>query len=426
MNDGAIIKIWDQEAGNIIWDNDDKIGIFEYNKDFNRDKLNLSPFKIPLHVSGNIFFKDNRGPTFKGLPGLLADSLPDKFGNTLINEWLKSQGRASTSLNPVERLCFIGTRGMGALEFEPAYRSVDNAPSKINVTSLRQVAEQILRAKKDFKSHLSTHDKKAMLDILKIGTSAGGARPKAIIAYNPRTNEVLSGQTDAPKGFSHWILKFDGVSKNDLGVTSGYGLVEFAYYKMAIDCGINMTECRLFEENGRAHFMTRRFDRDGNKKIHMQSFCALRHFDFKDIEIYSYEELFETLGPFKFTYPTIEQLYRRMVFNVVAQNRDDHTKNFSFLMDEQGQWKFSPAFDICYSYRPGSEWVDHHALSINGKRDNITRNDLLIVGKRQTIYKPNKIIDEIVEVVNQWPSYADKARVHPDLRDEIDATLIRL
>lgn len=426
MIEGAFVKIWGQLVGNVIWDNQSNIGVFEYDDDFKKKDLNLSPFKISLHSPrhSNVLFEENRGITFKGLPGLLADSLPDSYGNSLINAWIKSQGRPLTDTNPVDKLCFIGTRGMGALEFIPEYHTGRNVSSKIDIESLRRVAEEMLKERRSFRSRLLPEDEKALLEILKIGTSAGGARPKAIIAFNPDTGEVRSGQADAPAGFSHWILKFDGVSEIGLGETKGYGRVEFAYYKMAKDCGIQMTECRLYEENGRAHFMTRRFDRDGNKKLHMQSFCALKHYDFKKKSEFSYEELFMAMKSMKLPYLQIEQLYRRMVFNVLAQNRDDHTKNFSFLMDETGKWRFSPAFDVTHSYRPGSEWVDQHNMTINGKSDNIGRSDLLKVGASQSIYNAGKIIDDIYKVVNSWPDYANSSKVNPKLRDAIYETLV--
>lgn len=428
MIEGAFVKIWDQIVGNIIWDKHDNIGVFEYDEEFKRKELNLSPFKISLHSPRhtNVIFNNLNHRTFKGLPGLLADSLPDDYGSSLINAWIKSQGRPLTDTNPVDKLCFIGTRGMGALEFSPEYHTGSNISSRIDIESLRQVAEEMLRERRGFRSRLFPGDQKALLEILKIGTSAGGARPKAIIAFNPITKEVRSGQTDAPPGFSHWILKFDGVSESGLGETQGYGRVEFAYSKMVKDCGIEMEECKLYEENGRAHFMTKRFDRNGNKKIHMQSFCALKHYDFKAKSVYSYEQLFSTMQSMGLPYFQREQLYRRMVFNVLSVNCDDHTKNFSFLMDETGKWRFSPAFDICHSYNPASEWVDQHNMTINGKPTNIGRNDFLKVATTYGIHNANKILNEIYMVVNNWPEYADIAKVNPKLRDAIYETLVVL
>lgn len=428
MIEGAFVKIWDRVVGNIIWDKFERVGVFEYDEEFKKSGLDLSPFKIQLHSPRhtNVIFHGLNYKTFKGLPGLLADSLPDSYGNSLINAWIKSQGRPLTDTNPVDKLCFIGTRGMGALEFAPEYRAGGNVSSRIDIESLRQVAEEMLRERREFRSQLLPEDRKALLEILKIGTSAGGARPKAIIAYNPATGEVRSGQADAPTGFSHWILKFDGLSEVGFGETQGYGRVEFAYSKMIKDCGIEMAPCKLYEENGRAHFMTMRFDRDGNKKLHMQSFCALRHYDFMKKSEFSYEQLFSTMTRMGLPYLQREQLFRRMVFNVLAQNCDDHTKNFSFLMDETGRWRFSPAFDVTHSYRPESEWVDQHNMTINGKPTSIGKSDFLKVATTYHIHNPVKIINDIYSVVDSWPDYADSVGVNPRLRDAIYETLLVL
>lgn len=258
--------------------------------------------------------------TFKGLPGLLADVLPDKYGSSLINVWLAQNGRPANSMNPVELLCFIGKRGMGALEFEPALPKVNNEATKIELNSLIHIAQEILSGKQHFNTNLSAIESKALSDILKIGTSAGGARAKAVITFNPLTNEIRSGQAEAPHGFSHWLLKFDGVVDQQIGTSSGYGRVEMAYYLMAQSAAIEMTECRLLEENNRAHFMTKRFDRaSDNVKFHVQSFCAIMHYDFNEIAAFSYEQLFETMRSMLLPYPDAEQLFRRMVFNVMAK-----------------------------------------------------------------------------------------------------------
>lgn len=426
----AFINIWNKRIGAIAWDFDRRIGLFEFTPSFLSNKWDVAPLKMPIEEApGRVFsfaeLRDNQ--TFKGLPGLLADVLPDKYGNTLINVWLARNGRPSDSLNPVELLCFIGKRGMGALEFEPVEPKVTNGATKIELDSLVYIAQEILSGRQDFNSDLSANEEKALIDILKIGTSAGGARAKAVIAYNPVTKEVRSGQTDSPKGFSHWILKFDGVTDQQFGTSYGYGRVEMAYHLMAKDAGIQMTECQLFEENGRAHFMTQRFDREpGKGKIHVQSFCAMAHYDFNNITGYSYEQLFETMRSLLLPYSDAEQLYRRMVFNVVARNCDDHTKNFAFLMDKTGHWKLAPAFDICHSYRPGSEWVSQHSLSINGKRKDITRLDLVSVAKNMNIKKSEQIIDQIVEIVSKWNMYAEKVFVQDNLKVAIQKTLLNL
>ncbi len=424
----AFIKIWNKRVGAIAWDAKSDLSSFEYDPGFVKNKWDLAPLKMPVNDSRRRIysFPELRGlSTFKGLPGLLADILPDRYGNALINNWLTRQGRPADSLNPVEMLCFIGSRGMGALEIEPAYPESGNNSTKIDMASLIEVAEEILSGRKNFKTNVAKHEEKALLDILKIGTSAGGARAKAVITYNPKSGEIRSGQAKAPKGFTHWIIKFDGVTDKQFGSSSGYGRVEMAYYLMAIDAGIEMTKSQLLEENGRAHFMTQRFDREsGRDKIHVQSFCAMQHYDYNDVEYYSYEQLFETMRLLGLSYPQAEQLYRRMVFNVMSQNCDDHTKNFAFMMDKEGTWKLSPAFDICHAYRPGSEWVSQHALSINGKRKNITKEDLLEIASQMNVKKPKQIIENISQIVGDWEKYAARVDVNRKLISAIWKTLV--
>lgn len=423
--DTAYVNLWNKRVGAILWDPERSIGIFEYEPDFVRYGWDISPFMVPIEQEGNRFsFPDLvRTSTFDGLPGLLSDSLPDKFGNSLIDAWLLKNGRPAGSLNPVEKLCFVGKRGMGALEFEPVVpKSTDNA-TKLEISELIETAGEILRNRESFISNLKKDEEKALADILKIGTSAGGARAKALIAFNEETSEVRSGQSDAPKGFQHWLFKFDGVHDTQFGETYGFGRVEMAYYLMAISCGIEMTECRLYEENGRAHFMTKRFDRvPGKGKAHVQSFCAMRHFDFQDIASYQYEQLFDTMRGLGLPYPQAEQLFRRMVFNVLARNCDDHTKNFAFIMDKDGLWSLAPAFDVCHAYRPGSTWVSRHCLSVNGKRENITRDDFLTVAAQMNIKKASTIIDEVKNAVNKWDKFASEVEVESRLANGIKST----
>ena len=426
MIENAYINIWDKRVGAIHWNKDSGIADFEFDPAFLQQKLDVAPLKMPVGTArGKIFsFPELAGSsTYKGLPGLLADVLPDRYGNTLINAWLARVGRPSGSMNPVEMLCFTGKRGMGALEFEPVVPKSANQASVVEVGSLAEIAQQILSGRQFFQTDLSHDEQKALSDILKIGTSAGGARAKAVIAYNPETGEVRSGQADAPKGFSQWLLKFDGVDDSQFGTTSGYGRVEMAYYLMAVGCGIEMMECRLFEEHGRAHFLTRRFDRlHDNEKLHVQTFCAMMHYDFNDIYSYSYEQLFQTMRMLRLTYPEAEQMYRRMVFNVMAQNCDDHTKNFAFTMNQSVEWKLAPAYDMCHAYRPGSAWVSQHALSINGKRQGITRDDLLEVGRQMNVKKAPAIIRQVSEVVGNWNEFAGHTEVDSQLRDAIGKT----
>ncbi|MBK7712814.1 MAG: type II toxin-antitoxin system HipA family toxin [Bacteroidales bacterium] len=430
----AEIKIWGELAGAVSWNEKTGLASFEYDPDFKKLNWDLSPLKMPVNAADRIITfpelrkdKNAEYDTFKGLPGLLADTLPDRYGNQLINMWLAQQGRPPESMNPVEMLCFIGTRGMGALEFEPATFLENKRTFSIEMDSLVDIAKKILSNREAFSTNLQKDEEKAVLEILKIGTSAGGARPKAVIAYNEKTGEVKSGQTKAPNGFEHWLIKLDGVSDVQLGITKGYGRVEMAYYNMAVACGIEMMPSRLMEENGRAHFMTKRFDREGGDiKHHIQTFCAIKHFDYNLITSFSYEQLFQTMRELKLSYPDAEQMFRRMVFNVIARNCDDHTKNFSFRLKKGGTWELAPAYDVCHAYKPDHRWVSQHALSINGKRTDITKEDLLIIGKSIKNKKAAGIIDEISETVSKWKKFADDVKVHPAIRDEIAGTLIRL
>jgi len=430
MIENAFINIWNKRIGAIHWNSESGFADFEFDPTFSQHRLDVSPLKMPIREAPNTIFSFRElagSKTFKGLPGLLADVLPDRYGNELINTWLACVGRPSGSMNPVEMLCFTGKRGMGALEFEPVVPKSANQATVVEIGSLVDVAQQILTGRQSFQSQLSHDEQKSLSDILKIGTSAGGARAKAIVAWNAETGEVRSGQTDTPEGFMQWLLKFDGVDDSQFGATWGYGRVEMAYHLMAIDCGIEMTECRLIEENGRAHFMTRRFDRpSGNEKLHVQTFCGLMHYDFNDIYSYSYEQLFQTMRMLRLTYPEAEQMFRRMVFNVMAQNCDDHTKNFAFTMNPSGEWKLAPAYDICHAYRPGSSWVSQHALSINGKRQGITRDDLLEVGRQMNVKRAPAIISRVAEVVARWNELAEQVNVEDKLRDAIGETLVIL
>jgi len=432
--DVAEIKIWGELVGAVAWNDATGMATFEYDPKFKQLGWELAPLKMPLHSSTNTFSfpelrkdKNSIYDTFKGLPGLLADVLPDKYGNQLINVWLAQQGRPQESMNPVEMLCFIGTRGMGALTFEPPVLKESNRTFHIEIDSLVDIAQQMLTRRESFLINLKKDKAQAVMEILKIGTSAGGARPKAVIAWNSKTGEVKSGQTKTPKGFEHWLIKLDGVSDVQLGTSFGYGRVEMAYYKMAKACGIEMMPSRVLEENGRAHFMTKRFDREGGDiKHHIQTFCAMKHFDFNLVSSFSYEQLFQCMRELKLTYQDAEQMFRRMVFNVIARNCDDHTKNFSFRLKHGGKWELAPAYDICHAYRPDSEWVSRHALSINGKRKDFTKNDLLVIGKSINCKKALEIIEDIQENVNQWKGFADEVNVEPKLRDSIAKTLLNL
>jgi serine/threonine-protein kinase HipA len=428
----AEIWLWDKLAGAVLWNEAEQLASFEFDANFLKSGCDISPILMPLSQGRRLysFPETRRGrgdafDTFKGLPGLLADMLPDKYGNQLINAWLVQNGRPTDSLNPVELLCFIGKRGVGALEIKPSLRQEAASASTLEMESLVDIASKVLNSKQGFISHLSKEEESALADILKIGTSAGGARAKAVIAFNPKTGEVKSGQVKAPAGFSYWIIKFDGVHDSQFGATSGYGRVEMAYYLMAKDAGIQMNECRMLEENGRAHFITRRFDRtDKGEKIHMQSLCGIRHFDFNRVGFYSYEQVFETMRMLRLSYPEAEQMFLRMVFNVLARNCDDHTKNFAFLMDRDGKWRLSPAYDVCHAYRPGSLWVSAQSLMVNGKRDRISDEDFLEVARKMNIKKPQEKIMQVRASVQKWTDFAEQVSVDAPLRDSIKKTLL--
>lgn len=430
----AFVKIWGQIVGAVAWDESQGLASFEYEPKFKAENIDLAPVKMPIQSSQKIFSfpelrssKNNEFDTFKGLPGLLADVLPDKYGNQLMNIWLAQNGRPANSMNPIEQLCFIGTRGMGALEFEPTLLKSSKNTFQVEINNLVGITRRMLDEREKFETNLNKADEQAVMEILKIGTSAGGARPKAIIAYNKKTREVRSGQTNAPKGFEHWLIKLDGVSDAQFGESKGYGRIEMAYYNMAKDCGVKMMESELLEENGRAHFMTKRFDREnGSVKHHVQTFCAMQHYDFNEVISYSYEQLFQTMRLLRLPYPDAEQMYRRMVFNVIARNCDDHTKNFAFRLKEGGDWELAPAYDICHAYRPDSIWVSQHALSVNGKRIGIERNDLISFAKEMNIKRSEHIVSEINTKIQYWNIYADKVNVNPELRDSIKDTLLNL
>lgn len=427
MVDYAYVKIWGKLVGVVRWLPERNLASFQYDKSFLPNNWDLSPLKMPINNGTRVYSfpellkeKDSEYDTFKGLPGLLADSLPDKYGNKLIDLWLAQNGRPTGSMNPVEKLCFIGSRGMGALEFEPAQIKTGKNTFPIEISGLIDIAKKILSDRETFATNFNKDERRAMQEIIKVGTSAGGARPKVLIAYNTKTGELLSGQTSVPKGFEHWLLKLDEVSDEQFGESKGWGRIEYAYYLMAKECRIEMTECKLLEENKRAHFMTKRFDREGhNTRHHIQTLCGIQHFDYNDMHGYSYEQVFQTMRQLKLKYPEAEQMFRRMVFNVLATNYDDHTKNFSFILKKDGQWGLSPAYDVCYSYNPTNQWLLQQTLSINGKRNNITQSDLMTIAKANNIKKGETIITEINNVVKNWGDFAGSAKVRDDKINEI-------
>lgn len=421
------VKLWGKQVGLVFWDSNTGLANFEFLPTFLNLNLDIAPLTMPISQArnGRVFqFPEIPKETFYGLPGFLADSLPDRFGNQLIDMWLVSQGKTIESMNPLERLCYIGKRGIGALEFEPAFNFGDRRSHPIKVDSLVELAQMVMDKRTSLNTQFSEANPDALIDILRVGTSAGGARPKAIIAFNEKTKEVRSGQLLAPKGFTHWLMKLDGVTDGQINDPKDYGRIEFAYYKMAIDCGIFMSESRLLEENGRAHFLTRRFDRiNDNQKIHVQTLCGLCHYDYNNPLLYSYEMVFQAIRELHLPYKDSEQMYLRMIFNVIANNNDDHTKNISFFMYETGEWRLAPAYDITYAYNPDSLWLRQHQLSINGKRKDFTMDDLVMVGKQMAIKKSKDIIKKVVNTVKNWQEYGEQAGVNTNKIKAIGSTL---
>ena len=418
MVDVAQVKIYGIPMGIFRLDNRYDNVQFEYDNDFVSKGLEPSPLMMPT-LAGRIYsFADLGRETFKGLPGLLADSLPDTYGRALFDRWLSLTGR--TSSNIIETLCFLGKRCMGALEFEPAIDVDYNLNAKVEIDSLVDVAREALQNKESFGVNINEDKKAAIAEILRLGTSAGGQRAKAIIAYNKTTGEVLSGQTNVPKGFDYYIIKLDGVSATTgFRETENYGRLEYSFYKLIKKCGIEMSDCSLIEENGRAHFLTKRFDRENGKKIHMQTLCGLAHYDYRLHRAFSYEQAFNVMRRLKLPYSDAEEMFRRMVLNVIIRNQDDHTKNISFLMDEDGIWKLSPAYDMGYSYNPNGGWTSTHQMSINGKFDEINRKDLLKCGVVNNIKNASIIIDEICDTASLWPTIAKECDVPENMIEKI-------
>jgi serine/threonine-protein kinase HipA len=421
----AVVKLWEHDVGAVSWLAQSGYAVFEFEPAFLRTGLDISPIHMPAveaRAGDALYaFPGLSKETYLGLPGVLADSLPDKFGNRIIESWLVRNGRDPGSFSPVERLCYTGRRAMGALEFAPPVNRQFDRPVPVEIAQLVELAQSVVSRRMALDVDIGGSDKEnaeALLDILRVGTSAGGARPKAVIAINQQ-GKVMSGQTNAPKGFDYWVLKFDGVSDLELGEPKGYGRIEYAYHLMARAAGIDMMPCRLLEENGRAHFLTRRFDRRQGGKIHMQSLCGLAHYDFNQAGAYSYEQAFAVMRKLRLSKADAIEQYRRMAFNVVARNQDDHTKNIAFLMDRNGRWRLSPAFDVIYAHNPAGVWTNQHQMSLNGKRDGFSRGDLITVGESIGIAKPGQIIDQVLEAVNDWPKYAELAGVKPTILNEI-------
>jgi serine/threonine-protein kinase HipA len=421
----AKVQLWGRTIGAVSLEAGQDVVAFQYDAEFARSGIELSPLVMPL--SDRVYtFPGLPRITFRGLPGLLADSLPDKFGNALIDAWLATQGRLPESFSAVDRLCYIGTRGMGALEFAPVLGPKPRKSSKLEIDALVRLAGEVLTHRSRLQGHFhGAGQEKALRDILQVGTSAGGARAKAVIAWNRATNEVRSGQIVAGEGFDYWLLKFDGVEGNkdkELEDPKGYGAVEYAYHLMAKAAGILMSECRLLEENGRRHFMTRRFDRlAGGEKLHMQSLGALAHFDFNQAGAYAYEQALLTIRQLKLPMAAVEEQFRRMVFNIVARNQDDHVKNIAFLMNKQGEWSLAPAFDVTYSCNPSGSWTATHQMTLNGKRDGFTLEDFEACATAALMKRgrAKQLIQQVEMAVKRWPEFAAEARLPGEWRDKI-------
>lgn len=428
MSSVAEVRLWGRRIAAVSVDGPGRAAAFEYDPAFRRSGVQVAPLMMPL--SDRVYrFPDLSRRSFHGLPGLLADALPDAFGNAVIDAWLAAQGRLPGEIDAVERLCYTGARGMGALEFRPARGPHAERSTPLQVDALVSLASEVLHSRERLHTSFDDPEKEhALREILRVGASAGGARAKAVIAWNPETNEVRSGQVQAPAGFESWLLKFDGVTDNrdkELADPRGYGQIEYAYALMARAAGIRMSACRLFEEQGRHHFMTRRFDRlESGEKLHLQSLGALAHLDFNEAGAHSYEQALLVIRRLELGMDDVEEQFRRMVFNIVGRNQDDHVKNIAFLMDKRGRWSLSPAYDLTYSYNPSGAWTAQHQMSLNGKRDRFTLDDLRAVAKTASMQRgrAEAIHAEVRDAVARWREFAEQAGVREEHVEQIAAT----
>jgi len=413
---GTEIRLWGTPVGYAYWDEQQRCAQFQYDPSFLDKRYEVSPINMPLSDRTFTFNTLSR-EAYQGLPGMLADSLPDNYGNALIDIWLLKNNIPQSEFTPLDRLCYVGKRGMGALEYYPLLKNGD-IDGAIDVDMLSSLAAEVLKQRESIRTDLSD---KGLRELLSVGTSAGGARPKATIALNESTGEIRSGQVDLPKGYTYWLLKFD----TEEGEKIGHCRIEQAYYEMAKSCGIEMTECRLLDTGKNAHFMTKRFDRVDGEKIHMQTLCALTHRGYKDSITYSYEEMFEVMRGMHMRYGDTEQVFRRMVFNVIMRNQDDHTKNFSFLMDKKGKWSLSPAYDVTYAYDPRNFWTNQHQMSVRGKTEGIERNDLKKFAHNAGIKDPDDVIDTVLSAASEWHSYAKLSGVPERTADAVGRSLLK-
>lgn len=428
MKNLAEVHCWGHLVGALAYDPNTKISLFEYAPEWLNKGIEIAPIYMPLSTQ-KYQFPHLNPETYKGLPAVFADVLPDDFGNAVINAWLARNGRDINSFSALERLLYTGKRGMGALEFAPAISGTETKNELLQLNSLVEMAQQIIDQRANLVTDVDSKEinNSSMSAIFQVGSSAGGARAKALIAINKDRTQIRSGQTDAAQGFEQYLLKFDGVEEHKthsevFGDPKGFGRMEYAYYLMAVDAGINMSASELLMDGERAHFMTKRFDRIGNTKSHIASLCAMAHADYKKAGFYSYEQLLAVARQLSLPRQDAIEIYRRMVFNVITRNHDDHTKNTAFLLkDMKSQWQLAPAFDIAYSYKKDSPWVNAHQMSLNGKRDNFNREDLLAVASLIGNFKKQsqQIFEHVLSVVSQWQSYANKAEVFEPLAEEI-------
>jgi len=409
------VRIWGQSVGAVA-PLQGRPGFYEfqYAPAFENSGLELSPLRMQLKAKHRFSFPELAPGTFHGLPGLLADALPDTFGNALIDEYLTRHGTRTEEITTLQRLVYIGRRAMGALEFEPALAETRSPAATVPL----DMAHLVEDARRALRGELG----KIAQEILDVGSSAGGARAKAVIGWNPRTNEVVSGQFDLPDGYEHWLLKFDLGRDAVLSSTAGFGRIEYAHYLMALEAGIEMSESRLLEEGGRAHFMTKRFDRRGNDKVHVQSLCGLMHLDFNAPYVHGYEQYLRAVLELKLGAPALEQAWLRCVFNVAAVNCDDHTKNLAFMLDQTGNWDIAPAYDTCFSHNPAAgKWTRQHQMLVGGKAWDITDADLIALANTFDIRKPKELLDRAAGAVARWPEFARRAGVPRVETDRITA-----
>ncbi len=412
MNTPVIeVRIWGHRVGAVAPDPRLGCHVFAYEPAWRRTGIELAPLTMPLDDARSSFaFPELAGPSFKRLPGLLADALPDDFGHALVDAWMSAKGVEKSAVTTLDRLSYMGKRGMGALEFKPARGAHRESAEPLEMKKLVEAARMVIRG--DLSGDVQAQA--ALANIIRVGTSAGGARAKAVVAWNPQTDQIRSGQFDVAPGFEPWLLKFDGVGKDaELGGGAHYGRVEYAYHLMAAAAGIHMSRCRLLEENGRAHFMTRRFDRDiadgGTVKHHVQTLCAMSHLDYRQRATHAYAQLFMAIGRLKLGDEAVGQAFRRMAFNVMAKNYDDHTKNVAFRLEHDGAWELAPAYDVTHAHNPQGEWTHQHQMSVNGKFSGITRADLLTEADRFGVRRPLDALADVRAALEQWSEFGREA-----------------